>query len=74
MISVRESAAMIFANLEKLPVLAGSTGAAASPAGRFQVSCVSAASAEQADFYCVRLNTESGEMMMLNMTKVPQVP
>ncbi len=62
------------ATLDKLPVSTGSAGAAAAPAGRYQVSCVTAASAEQADFYCVRLNTESGEMMMLNLQKVPQVP
>lgn len=65
---------VVRANIDKLPVSAGSTGVAASPAGRFQVSCATAASAEQADFYCARLNTESGELMMLNMQKVPQVP
>lgn len=61
-------------NMDKLPVLAGSTGAAPGPAGRFQTSCVTAASAEQADFLCARLNTESGEMMMVNLQKVAQVP
>jgi hypothetical protein len=62
------------ANIEKLPVTTGSTAVAASPAGRYAVSCATAASAEQADFYCARLNTETGELMMLNMQKVPQVP
>jgi hypothetical protein len=65
---------VVRANLDKLPVSSGSTGVAASPPGRFQVSCATAASAEQADFYCARLNTETGELMMLNMQKVPQVP
>jgi hypothetical protein len=61
-------------NLDKLPVSAGPTGAAAAPPGRYQTACATAASAEQADFYCVRLNTESGEMMMINLTKVGTVP
>jgi hypothetical protein len=46
-------------NLDKLPVSTGPTGVAASPPGRYQTACVTAASAEQADFYCVRINTES---------------
>lgn len=61
-------------NIDKLPVSTGSSGGAAAAAGRYQTSCVTAATADQADFICARINTESGEMMMVNLQKVTQVP
>lgn len=62
-------------NLEKLPVSNGPTALAApGPAGRFHTECVAASSEAQSDFYCVRLNTESGELLLVNLTKVPQTP
>ena len=64
---------VVRASIDKLPVGTAST-AAPSPAGRFAVACATAASAEQADFYCLRMNTDTGEMTMLNLQKVPQVP
>jgi hypothetical protein len=60
--------------LDKLPVSNGVTAGAPGPVGRYSTSCVAASSDNQADFYCVRLNTDSGEMMMVNLTKVPTMP
>jgi hypothetical protein len=30
--------------------------------------------ANQSDFYCVRLNTETGELMLINLQKVESFP
>ncbi len=61
-------------DLTKLPVSNGPTAAPAGPAGRYQTACATAASADQADFYCVRLNTETGELLAINLGKLGTVP
>lgn len=61
-------------DLSKLPTSNGPTASAAGPAGRYQTACATAASSDQADFYCVRLNSETGEMLLLNMSKLGQTP
>lgn len=58
----------------KLPVTNGPTASAAGPAGRYQTECTATETDQRSDFYCVRLNTESGEMMLINLTKVGQIP
>jgi hypothetical protein len=60
--------------LDKIPVSQGPTAVSAAPAGRYQTSCIAAQSDTQADFYCVRINTDSGEMLMINLQKVPTIP
>ncbi len=60
--------------IPKLAISNGPTGAAAAPAGRYETECVAVNMAERSDFYCVRLNTESGEMMLVNLTKVGELP
>jgi len=61
-------------DLTKLPSTNGPTATSPGPAGRYQTACEAAASAEQADFYCVRLDTGSGEMMVINLSKVALTP
>jgi hypothetical protein len=61
-------------DLTKLPISNGPTGAAQGPSGRYATTCVAVNMAERSDFYCVRLNTESGELMLVNLTKVNQLP
>jgi hypothetical protein len=58
----------------KLSVSNGATGAAAGPVGRYQTKCVAVNMAERSDFYCVRLNTESGELLLVNLQKVGELP
>lgn len=60
-------------DLEKLPATNGPTAALEGPAGRYQTAGA-AASDDRADFYCARLNTENGELMVINLSKVPTVP
>lgn len=61
-------------DLTRLPFSNGPTGAAAGPAGRYQTACVAVNMAERSDFSCVRLNTESGELMLINLQKVGELP
>lgn len=61
-------------DMNKLPVSNGPTGAAAGPAGRYDTKCVAINMAERSDFACVRLNTESGELMLVNLMKVDTLP
>ncbi|MBL8956317.1 MAG: hypothetical protein JNK82_36425 [Myxococcaceae bacterium] len=61
-------------DLSKLTTSNGPTAAAAGPAGRYQTACATAASADQADFYCIRLNTETGELLAINLQKLGSVP
>jgi hypothetical protein len=61
-------------DMAKLPISNGPTGAAAGPAGRYDTRCVAINMAERSDFACVRLNTESGELMLVNLQKVDSLP
>jgi hypothetical protein len=58
----------------KLPVSHGPTGIPAGSAGRFEIECAAASTDTKSDFYCVRLNTETGEMMLVNLQKIPPFP
>jgi hypothetical protein len=61
-------------DIPRLPISNGPTGAAAGPVGRFDTQCVAVNMAERSDFYCIRLNTESGELMLINLQKVGDLP
>lgn len=61
-------------DLARLPQSNGPTASGQGPAGRFHTACATAASSEQADFYCVRLNTDTGELLLLNLGKLGQLP
>lgn len=58
----------------KLPVSQGPTGTSAGSNGRFQTECAAASTDTKSDFYCVRLDSETGDMMLINMQKIPPFP
>jgi hypothetical protein len=58
----------------RLPASSGPTASGAAPAGRFTTVCDAASTDTRADFYCVRMNTETGEMLLVNLTKVGVLP
>lgn len=60
----------------RLPVSNGptGTGAGATTPGRFTTACASVSTDTRADFYCVRMNTETGELLLVNLTKVDVLP
>jgi hypothetical protein len=58
----------------RLPVSTGPTGAGQAPAGRFTTVCEATSTTDRADLYCVRMNTETGELLLVNLQKVGVVP
>ena len=58
----------------RLPASNGPTAAGMAPAGRFATVCDAASTATRADFYCIRMNTETGELLLINLQKVQVMP
>lgn len=58
----------------RLPVSNGPTATGASTPGRFTTACASTSMEQRADFYCIRMNTETGELMLLNLQKLGVLP
>jgi len=56
-----------------LPITAG-PALESGPPGRFRTACAAPSSAQRADLYCVRLDTHSGDLMLLNLTQIGQLP
>lgn len=58
----------------KLPISNGPTATDTALAGRFTTSCNSTSTEKRADFYCIRMNTETGELLLINLQKVSIFP
>jgi hypothetical protein len=61
-------------DLNKIPRSQGSTAAAAGGGGRYKLVCRSADTPEQGDFRCVRLDTVSGDLLLVTLPKVDTIP
>jgi hypothetical protein len=62
-------------NYSALPTSNGPTVVAkAGPPGRYQTVCDATSTDTRSDFYCIRLDTETGDMMLINLTKVDRIP
>ena len=68
------SGEVVVVNYLKLPVSNGSTATGPAPAGRFTTSCSAPSTEKQADFYCIRMNTETGELLLINLQRANVVP
>jgi hypothetical protein len=58
----------------RLPVSSGPTAAGNAPPGRFTTSCSAPSTDKRADFYCIRMNTETGELLLINLQKANVFP
>lgn len=58
----------------KLPISNGPTATDAGTAGRFTTSCDSTSTEKRADFYCIRMNTVTGELLLINLQKLSVLP
>jgi len=58
----------------KLPVSNGPTASAADAPGTYTTACVATSMPNRADFYCLRLNTKTGDLLMINLPKVGTLP
>jgi len=62
-------------NYLSLPASNGPTAAATSgPPGLFTTVCHATYTDTRSDFYCIRLNTVNGEMMLINLQKISTFP
>jgi hypothetical protein len=61
-------------NPQQLPTTSGSTAVAPGRHGRFTTVCDATATDTHSDFYCIRLNTETGDMVLVNLQKIDLVP
>lgn len=61
-------------NIERLPRSSGPTAAASGPEGTYQLVCEATSTETRSDFYCVRLNRKTGELLMVALPKVGAVP
>lgn len=60
--------------IDALPVSRGSTGSGQAAAGTYQLTCESTQTATRSDVYCVRLNKQNGEMLLVALPSVGVVP
>ena len=58
----------------KLPVSNGPTASAVEAPGTYTTACAATSMPNRADFFCVRLNTRTGDMLMINLPKVGTLP
>ena len=58
----------------KLPVSNGPTGAGTAPAGRFTTACGAPSTEKRADVYCIRMNTDTGELLLVNLQRASVIP
>ncbi len=57
-----------------LPVSDGPTTAPVARAGTYALSCDATATKTRSDLYCLRLNRDSGEMLLLALPTLPRIP
>lgn len=57
-----------------LPASNGSTAAGNAPAGRFTTVCDATSTDTRSDFYCIRMNTDTGELLLVNLQKADVLP
>jgi hypothetical protein len=59
---------------EKLPVLDGPTGAKEKPPGTYKVVCDSTDTPQHSEFHCLRIDRETGEVMVVRLPKMGTIP
>jgi len=58
-----------------LPVSNGPTAvSAAESPGTYTTSCDATSTATRSDLYCVRMNTRTGDLMLVNLQKIESIP
>jgi hypothetical protein len=65
---------VVLVDYMRLPVTAGATAVEPGPPGRFTTACAAPSTGARADFYCVRLDTRNGELVLVNLTQIVQLP
>jgi hypothetical protein len=61
-------------DLAHVPLTTGDSKVADGPSGTFQTVCDSTNTAQKADFRCLRLDTRTGDVVMLRLAELPRWP
>lgn len=61
-------------DLAKVPLTTGASKAADGPSGTFATVCDSTNTAQKSDFRCLRLDTRTGDVVMLRLAELPRWP
>lgn len=58
-----------------LPLSNGPTAVGvAEPAGSYTTACDATSTTTHSDLYCIRMNTRTGDMMLVNLQKIESIP
>jgi len=60
--------------IAEIPVSQGPTAAAPAPSGTYELVCHATRTEDASDLYCVRLHTQTGEMLLVALPKVGIIP
>ena len=60
--------------LASIPAAQGPTATTPGPPGSYQLVCRSTTTEARSDFYCVRLDTRTGELLLVALPKVGVIP
>lgn len=63
---------VLVVDLETAPVTTGSSRATLDAAFTYQTVCDSTVTPEQSDFRCLRLNTRTGDIVVLRLSELPR--
>ncbi len=61
-------------DLAKVPLTTGTSKASDGPSGTFETVCDSTNTAQKSDFRCLRLDTRTGDVVMLRLAELPRWP
>lgn len=61
-------------DLAKVALTTGTSKAAEGPSGTFETVCDSTNTAQKSDFRCLRLDTRTGDVVMLRLAELPRWP
>jgi hypothetical protein len=59
---------------DRVPASQGSTKTEDRPPGRFQLACHATRNQASSDLYCLRLDTKTGEALLINLNRVSAFP
>lgn len=65
---------VVVIDLARVPLTAGTSRAAEGPSGTYQTVCDSTNTSQKSDFRCLRLDTRTGEVVMLRLSELPRWP
>lgn len=61
-------------DLDEVPITSGTSRSLAEAAGTYQLECDATTTSQRSDLFCVRLHTQTGEVVLLKLSELPRWP